>query len=282
MIVDPDVVGVVGHFSDEVALAAVDAYRRADLALITPAAANAITEPCPEAALLRVEGEGDPEIFRLYADNGLLGVKAARYAVQELGASRLAVLRGRDDLADAFARRAQQLGAEIVLDAKVDLTFDVSRFRLVELIFFTGGAAEGGELIAQLRQAGIEAIFLGGSALDSPLFGQIGGEAVGGTLYITSVPRVELGAGFSTDFVPGYRALAGRLPGSQAVVAHDAACVLLEALHGAIESGGRPTRQAVVAELGAIEDYPGLLGPITFDDRGDLADPQTYIYRFGP
>jgi branched-chain amino acid transport system substrate-binding protein len=63
-------------------------------------------------------------------------------------------------------------------------------------------------------------------------------------------------------------------------VAYDATCVLLEALARAIDSRGEPARDAVVAELETLEDYPGLIGPITFDDRGDLVEPRTYVYRF--
>lgn len=270
MIVDADVRGVIGHFSDEAALAALDEYHQAGLALITPVAADAVT------------GQGYPEVFRLYARNDLLGKEAARYVVEELGMRRLAVLRGRDDLADAFARTAEQLGATIVLDTDADFTFhvsrftsDVSRFTSAELVFFSGGAVEGGELIARVRDAGVEAVLMGGSELDSPQLAQIGGEAVGGTLYITPVPRINSG-----DFVAGYRASSGRLPGPQAVVAYDATCVLLEALARAIESRGEPARDAVVAELSTLQDYPGLVGPITFDDRGDLVEPKTYIYHF--
>ena len=279
MIVDADVMGVIGHFSDQAALAAVDEYHRAGLALITPVAADAVTErcpePCPEPCRRAVEGRGYPEIFRLYARNDLLGKEAARYAVEELGMRRLAVLRSRDDLAEAFIQTAEQLGATIVLDADVDLTFHASRFTSAELIFFSGGAVEGAELIAQARGAGVEVIFMGGSGLDSPQLGQIGGEAVRGTLYITAAPKVKSG-----DFVAGYRASTGRLPGPQAILAYDATCVLLEALARAIESEGRPARDAVVTELNALENYPGLIGSITFDDNGDLVDPQTYVYRF--
>jgi branched-chain amino acid transport system substrate-binding protein len=149
------------------------------------------------------------------------------------------------------------------------------RFTSAELIFFSGGAVEGAELIARARGAGVEVIFMGGSGLDSPQLGQIGGEAVEGTLYITAAPRINSG-----DFVAGYRASTGRLPGPQAILAYDATCVLLEALARAIESGGRPARDAVVTELNALENYPGLIGSITFDDNGDLVDPQTYVYRF--
>ena len=268
MIVDADVMGVIGHFSDEAALAALDEYHRAGLALITQMASDAVT------------GQGYSEVFRLYARNDLLGSEAARYVVEELGMCRLAVLRGREDLADAFSRTTEQLGATIVLDVDTGVTFDVSRLTSAELVFFTGGAAEGAELIAEAREAGVEAVFMGGSGFDTPQLGQIGGEAVRGTLYITAAPRANDGARVSADFVTGYQALAGRLPGSQAIIAYDATRVLLEALARAIESQGRPVRDAVVAELSAVEDYPGLIGAITFDDNGDLVDPKTYIYRF--
>jgi branched-chain amino acid transport system substrate-binding protein len=266
MIVDTGVMGVIGHFSDETALAALDEYHRAGLALITQVAADAVTE------------RGYPEAFRLYARNDLLGKESARYVVEELEMRRLAVLRGRDDLADAFAQTAEQLGGIIVLDADADFTFDVSRFTSAELVFFSGAAIEAGELIAQARGVGIETVFMGGSGLDSPQLGQIGGEAVRGTLYITAAPRIN-DVRVSADFVTGYQALAGRLPGPQAIMAYDATSVFLEALARAIESQGRPARGAVVAELSALQDYPGLIGPITFDDRGDLVEPQTYVYR---
>ncbi len=275
MIVDADVMGVIGHFSDDAALAALDEYHRAGLALITQVAADGVTE------------RGYSEVFRLYARNDLLGAEAARYVVEELGMRRLAVLRSDDDLAEAFARTAEQLGATIVLDADADLTpyairnmFHVSRLTSAELVFFSGGTVEGAGLIAQAREVGIEAVFMGGSGLDSSLLGQIEGEAVRGTLFVTAVPRINGGSRFPADFAAGYQALAGRLPGPQAIMAYDAAHVLLEALARAIESQGSPVRDAVVAELDALEDYPGLIGAITFDDNGDLVDPEMYVYRF--
>jgi branched-chain amino acid transport system substrate-binding protein len=165
-----------------------------------------------------------------------------------------------------------------VLDADASFTLHVSRFTSVDLVFFSGGAAEGAELMAQARRAGIEAAFMGGSELGEAQFVQIGGEAVRGTLYITAAPRVE-GLVNAGDFVAGYQALAGRLPGPQAILVYDATRVLLEALARAIESQGRPARDAVIAELGALQGYPGLLGPIAFDDKGDLVAPKMYVYR---
>ena len=271
MIVDADIMGVIGHFSDDTALAALDEYHRAGLALITQVPANAVTK------------QGYPEVFRLFARNDLLGTEAARYAVEELGARRIAVVRGRDDLADAFVQTAEQLGATTVLDTEyaIRTTQYVSHFVSAvettspDLIFFSGEAVEGAEFIAQVRRAGVMVAFMGGSGLDNPYYlRQIGGEAVRDILYITAVPKIHVG-----DFVAGYQSLAGHLPGSQAIVAYDAARVLLEALARAIESRGGPSRDAVVAELGALQGYPGLIGSIAFDSKGDLVKPRTYVYR---
>jgi branched-chain amino acid transport system substrate-binding protein len=269
MIVDPDVMGVIGHYSDEAALAAVDEYHRAGLALITQVAANAVTEG------------GYPQVFRFYARNDLLGMEAARHVVEKLGIHCVAVLRGGDDLADAFIQAAESLGATVVLNSNIDNQGWLTALKTAspELVFFSGGAVEGAELMAQARRAGIEATFMGGSELDSLQLVQIGGEAIRGIAYITAVPRINGGARVSADFAAGYQALAGRSPGLQAIMAYDATRVLLEALARAIESQGRPARDAVVAELDALQDYPGLLAPIAFDDKGDLVLPKTYIYR---
>jgi len=263
MAVDPDVMGVIGHFLDETTVAALDEYHQAGLALIAPTAADAVTE------------RNYPEIFRLFAANERLGAEAARYAVIELGAKRLAVLRDGEDLAQAFVRAAEELGATVVLDVgaeEVDWAA-VAQVR-PDAIFFSGGAVRGAELMVEARRAGIEAAFVGGSELDKPHLAQIGGEAVEGAIYVTSAPD-PTGA---EAFVARYQALAGHPPSPRAVLAYDAACVLLEALGQAIEGEGRPSREGVVAALTEVR-YQGLSGSIAFDARGDWAAPRVCVYR---
>ena len=263
---DPDVMGVIGHFSNAATLAALPEYRRAGLALVTLSTANAVTESQPHLS--------KPSVFRLCAKNEQLGKAAARFAVTELGVRRLAVIRGEDDLADAFIATAQSLGAVIALDDKLDtpgLLASLSEAKL-DLIFFSGGAVEGASLIVQAREAGIEATFMGGSGLDSPKLVQIGGEAVEGTIYATVSPDVPEGRGFSE----GYLALAGHLPGPYAALAYDATNVLLDALALAIAHDGKPTRRGVVTALAETQRH-GLSGPIAFDTRGELIEPRIYI-----
>ena len=268
MAVDPDVVGVIGHFSSPTTLAALEEYRRAGLALVTSAAAaNAVT------------GSGYPNVYRLCARNGRLGREAARYAVIELGAERLAILRGQEDLAEAFVLMAANLGATVVSDVgadQVDWSVQIVA-QDPDLIFFTGDAMEGADLIGQARQKGVDALFMGGGDWGSPKLVQIGRGTVEETLYVTSAPALEE-IGGTDEFVASYEALAGQPPGPQAILAYDATGILLEAVARAIAAEGKPGRAAVTAQL-AETKFEGLTGPIAFDARGDRLDPVIYIHR---
>jgi len=266
--VDPDVVGVIGHFSSPTTLTALEEYRRAGLALVTSAAAaNAVTD------------SGYPNVYRLCARNDRLGQEAACYAVIELGAERLAILRGREDLAEAFALTAANLGATVVSDVgadQVDWPAQIAD-QGPDLVFFTGDVVEGSGLIVQARRRGVDAPFMGGGDWGSPKLMQIGGATVEGTLYVTSAPALEE-IGGTDEFVASYETLAGQPAGPQAIMAYDATGVLLEAISRAIVAEGKPSRVAVTAQLAEIY-FEGLTGPIAFDARGDRLDPVIYIHR---
>ena len=265
--VDPDVVGVIGHFSSPTTLAALEEYQGAGLAVVTSAAANAVTDG------------GYPNVYRICARNDRLGQEAARYAVAELGAERLAILRVQEDLAEAFVLTAANLGAMVVSDVgadQMDWSVQIAA-QDPDLVFFTSDAVEGAGLVVRARQRGVDAPFMGGGDWGSPKLMQIGGTAVEGVLYVTSAPALgEIGG--TDEFVTGYEALVGQPPGPQAVLAYDATGVLLEAISRAIVAEGKPSRKAVAAQLAEIH-FEGLTGPIAFDVRGDRLDPVVYIHR---
>jgi branched-chain amino acid transport system substrate-binding protein len=268
MAVDPDVVGVIGHFSSPTTLAALEEYRQAGLALVTSAAtADAVTD------------SGYLNVYRLCARNDRLGQEAARYAVTELGAKRLAILRDQEDLAEAFALTAANLGAAVVSGVSVDQENGSVQIAAhdPDLVFFTGDTMAGADLVVQARQKGVCAPFMGGDDWGSPKLMQIGGATVEGTLYVTSAPALEE-IGETEEFVAAYEDLAGQPPGPQAVLAYDATAVLLEAIARAIVAEGKPGRAAVIAQL-AETNFEGLSGPIAFDAQGDRLDPAIYIHR---
>lgn len=243
--VDADVVGVVGHFSEATTLAAAPEYAAQGLALVAPGV----------GAEGVVAGGG---VVRLGPSDRFLGQEAAGYAIEVLAVRRPAVLRGREgysSLADAFVAAVGQLGRTVALDVSVAEEGWVSRLVEVgsDLIFFAGEAMEGAEAMRLARQAGVEAIFLGGPGLGDRALVQVGGAWVEGTVYLTAAPD-----GGET-FAAAYEALAGYPPGPRAAMAYEATNFLLRAVAEAAAQGkGRPSRAMVRSQLAGGEplDWP--------------------------
>lgn len=254
MDIDQDVMGVIGGLSSKTALATLEEYHEAGLAFITLASADAVTECCY------------PEVFRLFATNSLLGREAARYAVRELGATRLAVLCSKGDLIIAFAEEADRLGTAVVKINALNEDW-LTKAKEADLVFFGGGAVEGAELVRRVREAKLDVQLMGGSELGDPKLVQIGGEAAKGVLYIT--PATQM-----TD----YETSVDQPHDPRAILAYDATWILLKALTQAIERDGRPSREGVGAAL-ADTWYTGLSGAIAFDSCGDWVDPPVHIHR---
>ncbi|MFQ6001389.1 MAG: branched-chain amino acid ABC transporter substrate-binding protein [Anaerolineae bacterium] len=283
LILDPLVMGAIGHFDDQTTLAAAPVYQEGGVALIAPA--------------ITAGGLEDyPSVFRLGASEEALGRAAALFAWEELGARRLAILslslslqdpegqdpvpqvpkgsrgrsRGMGDegsgLTQAFVVAAEDLGATVLSYQDVD---DLEKGEGFDLVFFGGRSWEGAMLLLRLRGAGIEAPLMGG--FNRPYLARWAGEAAEGTLYVTSALLVD-----DPRFLAGYRELAGTDPGPQAALAYDAAHLLLAALEKAIENDGRPTREGVLAAL--HQAYQGLTGSIVFDEKGEQIDPPIEVY----
>ena len=265
MALDPDVVGVIGHFGEQTTVAGQPTYREAGLALIVPA--TTATE---------VTQQGYGQTFRLVADDRVLGAAAAHYAVVEQGARRVAVVGGPSELVDSFVSTAQHAGA-VVSRYPDDHQQSLSSFLASgshDLIFFGGDALQGAELLTELRESGIDIPFMGANGLDNPHFVQVAGDAADGAVYMSVAPPVS-----DQDFVECYSALSGGLPGPHAALAYDAAAMLLDAIETSALEQGEPTREGVVKALSGVEAHDGLTGPISFDERGQALARQVYVYE---
>jgi branched-chain amino acid transport system substrate-binding protein len=275
--VDQDVLGVVGHFTEETTRAAAPGYALQGLALVSPAVgAEGIT----------VAGG----VVRLGLSDRLLGREAARYAVESLAGKRLAVLRGqggrhvndsRSSLADTFGAAARELGGTVVLDESVARNGWTSRLAEAspDLVFLSSDAMEGGQTIQLARQAGVEATFLGGPALGDRALVQVGGAATEGTVYLAMAPAgVDLPGG--ETFVVDYQALAGYSPGPRATLAYEATNLLLEAIaRAADQSSQQPSRAMVWQQLADGFQHEGLLGAWSFGSDGEPSAWPIAVYR---
>jgi branched-chain amino acid transport system substrate-binding protein len=279
-IADPDVLGVLGHLDGPAAAAAASEYRQAGLAGLT---------------LAPGDGSGGPPVFRLFAPDAAQAERAAEFAIGSLGARRIAILSDAESrpLADLFSTQVRQSGAQVVYQAQIarwQLDFQATIAALQqaapELVFFAGRAAEGGVFLAQARERGLRAAFLGSSGCDDPRLVRLAGPASEGAYYLALAPDVTP-VPAAGDFLARYRAFSPRPLGPYTAPAYDATRVLLAAIERAIRasghpsagSGQRPSRAAVAAELARTQGFSGVAGEVTFDAHGANTAAKVYVYR---
>jgi branched-chain amino acid transport system substrate-binding protein len=277
-IVDPDVLGVLGHLDGPAAAAAASEYRQAGLAGLT---------------LAPGDGSVGPPVFRLFAPDDAQAEQAAAFATGTLGARRIGVLSDAESrpLADLFQAQVRQGGVQVVYQAQIarwqlDFQAEIAALQQAtpDLVFFAGRAAEGGVFLAQARERGLQATFLSSSGCDDPRLLKLAGPAAEGAYCLSLVPDVAQTPAAS-DFLARYRAFSPRPLGPYTAPAYDATRVLLAAIERAIRGNGhtdvkgRPSRAAVAAELAHTQGFSGVAGEVTFDARGANTAAKVYIYR---
>ncbi len=278
LVIDGDVLGMVGHLSNASALAAAPEYHRGGMAAILLGATS--------TGLAQL---AYPEVYRTAADDSFIAQEAARFAMETLRCRTVAVLAESSpsamDLARAFEEAAAKMQmivaqSEVLRTGNADYGELVKRLRATspDLILYSGSFVSGASLLAVTSEVGRQMLFLGGPLCASPDFLKIGGPMAEGAYYISLAPDPRQLDG-AEEFMAGYRALAGREAWASAVHAYDATNLLLTAVERATRETGEPDRASVVRALASMESYRGLTGEIAFDDKGARAAPQVYIYR---
>lgn len=274
---DQDVYGVVAHLNSGVFIPSSEVYERYNIPSVSPA-----------STATDVTDRGLKSVNRIVARDDFQGPAGAEYAVQEIGAKKIFVINDKtaygQGLATAFAEAAAEEGAEIVGEAGI--TVGEKDFNGVlnqvsaadpDLVYFGGLYSEGGLLIKQARDNGIDAAFMGGDGMDSSTLVEIAGDAVN-NVYLTSVA----GDSSATEFAKNYEEEYGGKPESFSIYGYDSAKVLMEGiLDAAEENGGKlPEKDKVAAAVRAVDDYEGEMTQVSFDDKGDNEFAKIFIYKF--
>jgi branched-chain amino acid transport system substrate-binding protein len=265
MVVDPDVMGVIGHLSEQTTLAALSVYQESGLALVIPFTSRG-----------SLTGDNHPRVFGLSAESRAVGAVAARYAVLEAGAARIAIVGGEAALAESFIATSRSFGAEVEVlsvppggDYIVDLVSGT-----VDLVFLAGEGIESAEFVRELRAAGSPVSIVGGPGLDTPEFVQVAREAALGTVYVSLSPPLS-----DSSFADAYEKEWGSRPGPRAALSYDAAGLMLEALARCIGVDGSPSREGVIEAVAGLRDYEGVTGHISFDAEGQAVERPIYLYE---
>lgn len=254
------VVAVIGAVTSSNATAAAAFCQKRGFPMVTPAATNP-----------KVTEAGD-YIFRVCFIDPFQGLVMARFAYQNLGLRKVAILEDRKSeysagLARFFRQTFEELGGAIVADedyAAGDQNFAAQikaiKAAAPEAIFAPGYYQEVGLIGRQVRDAGLATPLLGGDGWNSPRTVELAGTALEGCYFsdhfTTSDPRPKV-----HDFVTTYQKRFGAVPDAVAPLSYDAAGILLAAITRAESLDPARIRDA----LAGMADFDGVTGTITID-----------------
>lgn len=213
--------------------------------------------------------EDQVEVFhRIVPYDDYQGAAIAKYLTDEVGASKVFVVDNSEAYGEPLADRVEEtLGDAMVQRDKTevgqtDFAPTISKMESAEpdAVFYGGYIAEAAPLLKQMRDAGIDAPFVGGDGLYGADFGNAVGAAGEGAVVMCPCAPIAEDSTFATD----YEAEFGGAPGAYAAEGFDAMSVFLAAL----DDGAR-TREEVET---FVDGYTGegLSKEIAFDENGDV------------
>ncbi|SAK85554.1 extracellular ligand-binding receptor [Caballeronia arationis] len=271
--VDSGVVGVIGHYNSGCSIPASTVYHQANVAMITPGSTNP-----------QLTKQGFRNVFRTMGHDGVGGVVAGHFVVEQMKAKRIGIIDDRtafgQGLADAFEKGAKEANGNIVAreftnDKAVDFRAILTTLKSknVDLIFFGGLDEQGAMLVKQMRSLGMQAQLFGAGALKSNAFLQIAGAAGNGTQDLEPGPALDkLPA--AQEFGKRYKVRFNQDVELYAPFAYDAVLAMIKAIHDA-----NSLDRAKIVESLAKVNVTGVTGKITFDPNGDLIKPPYTLFE---
>jgi branched-chain amino acid transport system substrate-binding protein len=213
--------------------------------------------------------EDQVEVFhRLVPYDDYQGAAIAKYLTDELGASKVFVVDNSEAYGEPLADRVEETLGDAMIQrdktevGQTDFAPTISKMESAQpdAVFYGGYIAEAAPLLKQMRDAGIEAPFVGGDGLYGADFGKAVGAAGEGAVVMCPCAPIAEDSTFAADFEAEF----GSAPGAYAAEGFDAMSVFLAAL----DDGAR-TREDVEA---FVDGYTGdgLSKEIAFDENGDV------------
>jgi branched-chain amino acid transport system substrate-binding protein len=222
--------------------------------------------------------------FRVRYVEAFQGVAAAKYAVEELGISRAAVMREIDDnfsvaVSQAFADKVVSLTGNpdsIVYTADyaantANYTAELGRIKEAgaEVVFLPTSVENGLTVVKQAQKLGFDALFLGTDLWrDESLLRAADAETLSLMAFSSDMGQQSAENALSAEFARVYAEKYGEdaEPNAAVGLGFDAYMLALDA----IERAGTSVRTELIRDaLTQTRSFPGVSGNITFDENGD-------------
>ena len=273
-LVDAKVVAVVGHLNSGVSIPASKIYSDAGIVQISPSSTN------PAYTL-----QGFKTTYRVVATDAQQGPALANYAGKSLKAKSVAII---DDataygkgLADEFEKTAKAQGMTVVAreatnDKATDFKAILTKVKGTkpDVIMYGGMDATGGPLAKQARELGIPAKIVGGDGMCTDKVAELAGAATVNIICSEagmSLSKMAKGA----DFEKAYKARFNTGVQIYAPFTYDSVMVIVDAMKRA-----NSTDPAKILAQMPTTNYPGLIGTVAFDQKGDMKEGIITLYDY--
>lgn len=262
---------VVGHFNSGVSIPASDVYKESGTLQISPSSTNT-----------RYTDRGLWNVFRSCGRDDQQGAVAAQYILKKMPGKRIALIHDKTPAGKGVTDEVKKgLNAggftEVMYDAinpgEKDLGALVSRLKAtsVDAVYYGGAHTEAGLMVRQMRDQGLSTVLIGADALKTDEFWAIAGPGATGTLMTFGSDPTKNQA--AKNVVAEFRAR-GVDPEGYTLYSYAA----LELIKGGIKAAKSVDPKVVAATLRDGRSFPTVLGPISFDEKGDITNPDYVVY----
>jgi len=271
-LVEQGVLGVIGHLNSDISIPASEIYSKAKIPQISPGSTSPFFTDRK-----KVNGF----VFRTIGRDDEQGELAAKFALEK-GFKKLAVIynnRGYgSSLASEFLRQIDnaKTTSQIVFYksykvGECDFCKETSELKtkLPDFIFFAGEYGDAAKFVNKLRESGLKTTFLGSEGVFDEEFIE-GAKNNAEDALVISLPEIT-----DQTFLESYKSKFGKDLGSYSANSFDATNILMKA----IENVGSKDTEKIAKAISETKDYEGLTGKLSFNEKGDLTEPNFIVYK---
>lgn len=264
---------VVGHFNSGVTIPASEVYVENGILMITPGSTNPVVTERKMWNVFRTCGRDDQQ-----------GGVAGAYIAQNFKDKKVAILDDKTPYGQGLAnetRKAMHAGgvtevlSEGVSASEKDFSALVSKLKNagVELVYWGGVHTAGGLILRQMREQGLNAVFMSGDGIASDEFAAIAGPAAEGTLMTFGPDPQKL-----PDAKEVIQRFEAREYKPEAYTLYSYAAVQI--IKQAIEATKSVDPKTVAAYMRTGVTFNTVIGPLAFDDKGDIKQVGYVLYTW--
>ena len=202
--------------------------------------------------------QGDPWVFRQYADTDDQGFMVANYVVKQMGLKNVAIIYENTDygkgLEQSFRANVTKLGGKIATSeayeqGTTDFSAQITRIKAingVDGIYLASTIGDGAQILNTAYDMGLKAARIGsGGLINNALFQTVRPEALDGML-IVSPYEAGTGNELGKKFAQAFKAKYGADPGANEAIGYDDIQIIVDAIKRANSLDPQAVRDAIM------------------------------------